>query len=281
MRFLLLLVATVAWAQPAFEVASIRPAAPNPKLAAAPPEMKARIEEAMRAAQSSMPLPDRSRLTLKDRSLLDLIAIAYRVSRDQVSGPGWMTELHFDIQAKLPDDAPAGSAYEMLQSLLGERFKLRFHRENRDLAGFALVVAKDGPKLTPAGIDTPSPAAVAMDKADSEKMQMQALKNAKASMDTMSKMDGAGTSTTRWNRRSVSLSDFADQLSRFMHRPVVDLTSVEGKYDLMLEIVQNVGDSPEYAASQAVTKLGLKLEQRKVPTAMLIVDSVEKTPTEN
>lgn len=91
-----------------------------------------------------------SRMIGTASTLADLITVAYGVRYDQISsGPGWITSDRFDIEAKAPGDVPPTTeqARLMMQNLLAERFRLRLHRETRDLPAYALVVGKNGAKL--------------------------------------------------------------------------------------------------------------------------------------
>src|SRR5215470_18005259 len=101
---------------------------------------------------------DAARVEIGFMSLADLIPIAFAVKPYQVSGPEWMKVQRFDILAKMPDGATKEQVPEMLQALLGERFKLKVHRENRDYAVYGLVVGKGGSKLKETPPDTDPPA---------------------------------------------------------------------------------------------------------------------------
>src|SRR5262249_51956426 len=92
---------------------------------------------------------------------------------------------------------------------------------------------------------------------------------------------GFSFSSSHWPMKQATTSDIAQRLAGHIHMPIVDMTGLEGKYDVEIDIEQRPGDSPDYAVSQAVAKLGLKLDSRKVPTLFLVVDKAEKTPTEN
>jgi uncharacterized protein (TIGR03435 family) len=278
-----------------FEVASVKPAAPE--ATGGPPD---RLLDMMQNNQAPGWIQmDKARVTLKRRTLVSLISAAYRVRTDQVSGAPWMSELRYDIEAKIPEGADSKSANEMLQSLLDERFGLKLHRESKEVSGYALAVAKGGPKLTPAG--PPEPPAPPMDPEEMKRMREELTKKAQAAnkqrMEEIMKDraasgqagpaapgspgGGFSFSSSRWPMKQATTSDIADRLSRYLHMPIVDQTGLDGKYDLQIDIEQGPGDTPEYAVSQALAKLGLKMESRKVPTAMLVVDKAEKTPTEN
>src|SRR5947209_7412353 len=121
---------------PAFEVASIK--------AAAPP-----VNGRMMIRMAGDP----GRVDYANVSLRDVIRIAYGVKEYQVSGPDWISATRFDILAKLPEGAPREEVPQMLQTLLAERFKLTVHRETKEHSMYALVVGKNGPKLKPAEAD--------------------------------------------------------------------------------------------------------------------------------
>jgi uncharacterized protein (TIGR03435 family) len=116
--------------QPAFEVVSIKPSAP---------QEPGRISSRMST--------DPGRLAYTNVSLGDVIAQAYRIQHGQISGPEWMDSERFDIFAKIPDGVPASQIPQMLQALLADRFKLKLHSEKKELPAYVLAVAKDGPKI--------------------------------------------------------------------------------------------------------------------------------------
>jgi uncharacterized protein (TIGR03435 family) len=204
----------------------------------------------------------------KNASLRSILMSAYSLKQHQISGPQWIQTTGFNIEAKLPPGATKEQIKVMLQNLLAERFKLEAHRETREIPVFALVAGKGGPKL-----------AAAKDP------------------------EGGGGSFGPWkgNAREVATNQtmrgFADFLSPLMERPVVDMTGLTGKYDFTLDwtpeypmvryVPRALGAEAEpsdpaptiFAAVQ--DQLGLKLDPRKAPVEFLVIDRVEKTPTEN
>src|ERR1700736_6321462 len=115
--------------RPEFEVATIRPSAQSPQDGVT---AGVRIDGAqIRCAF----------LTLKD-----YVGIAYRVKLYQISGPDWLASDRFDISATFPPGAPTSQLPEMMQSLIEDRFKVKIHREKKDLPVYVLEVAKGGPK---------------------------------------------------------------------------------------------------------------------------------------
>jgi uncharacterized protein (TIGR03435 family) len=200
---------------------------------------------------------------IQNVSLKRCIGLAYGVAegRDYLfSGPGWLDTERFDISAKFPADTKDPDVLLMLQRLLDERFKLRLHREMREFSVYALTEAKGGAKLQTAA-------------------QPQAPY-------TFSAKPGHASGS------SLSLPAFADRLGRpvfQLDRQVVDLTGLKGLFDLTLDWgpqstqVENQTDSvPGPSIFTALQEqLGLKLEARKVPLEVLVVDFAEKAPTEN
>src|ERR1017187_7864415 len=113
-------------AGPIFEVASIKPATmPTP----------AQLQAGKLHVGMNI---DAARVDFGFLSLADLIPIAFRVKPYQVSGPNWMSAQRFDILAKMPEGATKEQVPDMLQALLVERFKLTFHRDNKEHSVYAL-----------------------------------------------------------------------------------------------------------------------------------------------
>jgi hypothetical protein len=79
-------------------------------------------------------MPDPGRVRIQGWTLRHLIAAAYQVRIDQISGPAWMQDRYFDIEAKMPEGAKADQAHEMLRELLAERFGLALHRARRRMS---------------------------------------------------------------------------------------------------------------------------------------------------
>jgi uncharacterized protein (TIGR03435 family) len=270
-----------------FDVVSIRPAAdPDPparpqfEVATVKPHDQTRVSGLLREVLRNQRTPDEIPMTGPDRvrlqnwTLLDLIAAANGVRATQVSGPAWLSDQGFDIEAKVPDGTPKEQLNAMLQSLLEERFGLKVHRGTKTGPGFALVVGKDGPKLKPAA---PPPAA-AQELTEEQKAQLQ--QKMQADMAAQKKQLAAvgPFSTQSWG--SITTEELAAQLVRFAGAPVIDQTGLTGEYKVTIETWTNA-DVPGGTIFDAVEKLGLKLESRKVTVETVVVDQVSKTPTPN
>jgi len=203
------------------------------------------------------------RLTLYNIPLRVLVALASSVANDKVAGPGWIDTEGYDIVAKLPPGASDGQLPQMLRSLLAERFMLAFHREEKPMPVWALVVAKNGPKLvkSPEGTTPES-------KCGREGLQL-TCRNKKM---TMAALTG---NLPRWNSQN------------WFELPIVDQTALKGEFDVNLTWTlsnhfDSVLDPGALSLFDAlVEQLGLKLEQRKAPVERVVIDHAEKVPTEN
>ncbi len=117
-------------APPAFEVASVKPADPQP------------MGKMMIGVGC-----DKQRCTYTNVNLKLLLSEAYKLKQNQISGPSWLDTERFDILAKIPDGVAETQVPAMLQALLAERFQMTLHKETRDTAIYALLVGKGGPKM--------------------------------------------------------------------------------------------------------------------------------------
>ena len=203
------------------------------------------------------------RLVIENVSLKRLIGMAYGVpeGRDYLySGPGWLDSRNFDVNATFPPDSTNADILLMLQRLLDERFNLKLHRETREFAANALVVAKGGPKLH-----------AAVRQGGAYKFRAQ---------------DGHAVGSR------VTMAQFADRLSRpdfQLDRPVVDFTGLQGAFDLTLDWrteptqtaqTTDMSDKPSLFIALR-EQLGLALELRKVPLQVFVVDQANNSPSEN
>lgn len=183
------------------------------------------------------------------------IRSAYGVAGYQiVGGLGWLTSDRYDIVAKAAAAVPKAQLMLMLQTLLEDRFKLKVHRETQELPVYGLVVGKKGLRVHPG-------------KEDGE-----------------TEIGGAAHLI---NSRGMTMKDLASFLSQFTlrsGRPVLDMTGLTGVFDITLDFVTDdfaPGDNnPSPDIFTALQEIGLKLEPRKSPIEVLVIDYAEK-PSEN
>jgi uncharacterized protein (TIGR03435 family) len=199
------------------------------------------------------------RLTFANASLSDLLKYAYHMTSDeQLAGPGWITSkaVRFDIEALAPLDTPRDQLAVMLQALLAERLKLVVHHEQRELRYLSLSPGKEGSKMRSAQ-EPPLP-------------------------DTGYNVAG------RVVRNHMSMAQLALLIARFEHQPVIDGTGLDGFYEVKLEWVpSDLSAQPATDAapgpsifSAVQSQLGLRLEARKGPLDVLVVDNALQVPVE-
>lgn len=197
---------------------------------------------------------DNTSLRAENISLKQLIERAYGIADYSLSGPVWMGDTRFDIAARQAAGTPKGLMLAMLRSLLTERFRLAVHHEQKSIAGYALVPGKKPPTLHE--------------------------KQADAGVHTTF---GAG----KLKGTNVSMADLAGILSRQLNEPVQDETGLPGVFDVDLEWMPELAQTDTasdrlpsiFTAVQE--QLGLKLQAQKVKVDVLVVDHVERVPTED
>jgi uncharacterized protein (TIGR03435 family) len=259
----------------AFEVASIKP---SPPLGAS------------RGTRTT-----RTGIDFGGATLRYCIGFAYRVKDYQISGPPWLGDLQFDIVAKAPENSRPNQFEEMLQTLLAERFKLRVHRETKEIQGLALVVAKGGLKLQESRVDRTQPLPNGPPSIARDVLSIPL----PGVLRIIPMPDGG----MRLVAGDVKISVIAGNLGNMLGSPVFDMTGATGSYDIVLDASRedvrnqrsyrvNGGPLPDPGPAElaapsgpsiydSLQKLGLKLESRKVTVAVIVVDSADKTPSEN
>ncbi len=253
---ILLTGAAFAQTEPAFEVASVKPNTSDDHRAS------------MRMGGSE--------LLLNNFSLKRLIMLAYDVKNFSISGPDWLDNVRFDVAAKPPAGMTREQLKPMLRALLEERFKLQVHRESKTMTGYALVVGKGGLKV----------------------------KELEESVGDNNGNAGSQISVGRGQLTAsrMTMKSLADWLQNPVDRPIADMTEIKGSFDIKLEWTPE--ENPVMAAAHGAAtgpnegaerkadagptiftalqeQLGLRLQTQKVPVDTVIIDRVERTPTEN
>jgi uncharacterized protein (TIGR03435 family) len=225
------------------------------------------------------------RYILRDASLLTLIEAAYGVTEDMVAGgPSWLNLDVYDVIAKTPDGTHLAAAKLMLQSLLADRFALVARRATRPMPRFVLSVAKGGSKLKPAA------ASQSANEQDSGcRSQMPAMEGGRSGPINPASLPNM--KVTCHNLTSAGIIENLRQMAggpinTYLPREVFDSTGLEGKWDFELEFtpIGIVGDKGRDGITlyDAVSKqLGLTLELKDVPVPALVIESVNRNPTQN
>jgi bla regulator protein blaR1 len=231
-------------------------------------------------------------LMVKNQPLQELLEFAYGVQESQISGgPDWLTTARFNIEAKL-DNATVAELKKltpeqqkierdlMFQNLLADQFKVALHRESRLLPGYALVIAKNGPKVQPAKPGDTYPNGI-------------------------KGLDGLPGGPHKFafgpdgfTAQALGMSFVAESLAKHLGQPVVDRTGLTGDYDFTMKFspatataVHNNGETGAKETTMPVTsisehnaallsaieeQLGLKLDPQTIPLPVLVIDRAEK-----
>jgi len=226
-------------AKPVFEVATIKPSDP---------------------AATSSGFQTRGRhIRVVNESVVSMLMFAYGVHPKQiVGGPEWVKD-HYDIDG-VPDIEGIPSLEQqrgMLQKLLADRFRLKFHREKRELAVYAITLAKGGSKLTKTA-------------------------SAPGSLRDQTGNGNANQRTVRFTNNSMD--DLADGLQYYMDKPILNQTGLPGSFDFTLQWSSGLGPATGSDVPVIFTaiqeQLGLKLEATRGQVEVLVVDALER-PSEN
>lgn len=264
-----------------FEVAAIRPSQPS-----GPDRVDAGLHL------------DGSQARFGSLNLKEYVAIAYHVRANRVIGPDWIAQKRFNINAKLPAGSTIQDIPQMMQSLLAERFQLKIHRETKDLPAYALIVGKPPLKLQAAAPDSAPPGAGAG-------VNVAASGSAAGVSIRLSNGGSFTFANDQFDIRKVSMDVLADELTSYLDRPVVNKTGLQGNYDMKLAVTPedyqallirsavNAGivlppralrlldGGPPDSLFDALQQQGLRLENRKLPLELIVVDQALEAPTAN
>ncbi len=229
-----LCVGMIAAAQPGFEVASVRPTPPGS------------------IGYTAISPPGAATFTARNITLRILISMAYGIDSDRISSKqDWIGTESYEVTAKAEggQGIPPDQLKPMLQQLLVERFKLAVHRETKTVPGYALLVAKGGPKLQPTK-GAPSRPAILKGGLRAD---------------------------------NISVDTLAAMLRSPLGRPVANQTGITCNFVVSFDFApEGAEDSTLPSIFTALQEqLGLKLAPQKVPVETLGVDSAERVPIQN
>jgi uncharacterized protein (TIGR03435 family) len=197
-------------------------------------------------------------VTLGNATLADCLKFAYSVTtNEQIVGPDWVNQklVRFDVTAKAAPGTSDDELLLMLRGLLAERFQMALHTEQREMTHYELVVGKNGPKLKESTVGPEEGRGAA-------------------------RLDGISSNRMQMNKLAMLLS-------RMTRMPVLDRTGLTGFYQFDLKYADEVSrEQAENPAGPSLftavqEQLGLKLESKKGPVEVLVIDHVQKIPLEN
>jgi uncharacterized protein (TIGR03435 family) len=221
---------------------------------------------------------DPGRIRYSNIMLRRVLLEAYEVKNYQLVGPDWLDTARFDIEAKVPEGAAKEQFHAMLRDLLETRFQMKIHRQSKEIPVNALLVAKNGAKIKPKDATSPGEEQLAAMQRDEGKDGFPVLALPSAGMVIETRNGRA-----RVTGKEVPLERLADLLSGQLGRPVFDKTGLAGNYSFVLYFTPDnaaAGDEP-FLPAALQQQLGLRLEVRKGPVELLVIDRIERAPTEN
>lgn len=264
-----------------FEVASIRPTSPNHR--------DGKMTVGMAPAASG---PGRIRYPIINSRWL--VSTAYGLPAAQVDGPDWMNSEYFDVNATFPINTPPDQIQLMLQNLLAERFGLKVHRDTRtrQAAAFSLVMAKGGHKMKlwqkpnvpfDENARVPPPSGPLQKDSDGFFIMPPPPPGAKY-VEYAENVNGLSILLNGYRQ---TMPELAASLSSRLKGVVTNATDLAGEYDYKLRYSKEdipPADGLPDIFSAVQMQLGLKLERTgtvPVNTIFIVVDHMEKRPTEN
>jgi uncharacterized protein (TIGR03435 family) len=184
-----------------------------------------------------------------------------------LKAPPWLDTSSFDLDARLPAGTPVSqqAIAEMMKALLIERFGLKWHEDTQTVSGYELVTDK------------------------------KVLAEPATPMERMTRVHGSSSGPALIGGTNMPMSELAEALAKILGRPVVDATHLSGGFDFKLmwrpdsdaavaEWKQHgidVDNLPDSAFTAVREKLGLRLQTAKVPSKVIVVDQINRQPTEN
>lgn len=267
-----------------FDAVSVKPASPNLP--------DGHIVVGMLPPAGGPGTDDPSRIRWQIVSLKLLVSTAYAGNlTDKITGPDWMDGAFFQVEATMPPDTTKDQLRVMLQNLLADRFKLKVHRESKESSTYSLVVAKGGPKMKESSAamgSTASPSAPLAPTGPSPQLAADGFPvhpNIPATGAGM--FSTIGVNGIRFTARQQTMQDLVHALAGFSSRPLTNDTGLTAEYDFTLTFAKpGLPTSPDAAAIPDVftalqSQLGLRLESKKGSADVIVVDHIEKVPTQN
>jgi uncharacterized protein (TIGR03435 family) len=275
---------------PAFEVASVRLTSPG--------------------TRGSSRITD-TRVDLVNYPLRALLLMAFRVSEYQLAAPAWVDDVRVDVRATLPPGTSRSDVPEMLQDLMRRRFGAETRIEQRPLQAYELLVGPNGismrevPPLNELGAELPADAFSATPISETVEGPVRSFA-IPLGMTTI-------TAATRYTRiftaertvildaKRMTMNELTTALRSTMDAPVVNRTGLLGGYEFKIELPSDAAvvrgllsrgisttvqgtpltEPTGVSASDALKQIGLQLERRRTPIDVIVVDKLERTPTEN
>jgi uncharacterized protein (TIGR03435 family) len=238
---------------------------------------------------------DGAQVHVNSLAMKDYIRVAFRLKLHQIAGPDWLDAMRYDVAAKLPAGATRAQVPEMLRSMLEDRFGLKAHLEPRTTAVYSLIAA------LPLKLKEAATEAAAADAP----VEVNAGGSSAGGSFRFGNGASFSISANGIEAQKLSMDEFTSTLTRFMDLPVVDMTELKARYDfrfplsaedyrsMTIRSAISAGISLPQEAMRLLAlgngdslhsglrDVGLRLESRKATVETLVIDRIEKAPTEN
>jgi uncharacterized protein (TIGR03435 family) len=244
---------------------------------------------------------DPERLTYRSVPLKNILLNAYGLKDFQLSGPGWIGTERYDINAKIPPGATQEQFNIMMQNLVTERLRMAVHRETKDFSAYTLVVGKGGLKMKESDMSAIAPPQQQDGPPKLGRNQLDANGFPQLPAGRRDLVGYESYGHNRFTGVQISPPGLATFLENQIGRPVADATGLTGKYDFKLDFSKDglmgamalagpqprpgpnddPNDTGPIIFSAVQDQLGLKLEEKKLPFDVLVIDRLEKMPVEN
>ena len=231
-----------------------------------------------------------------------LLRLAYGVKPYQVRGPAWIDTETYEIAAIVPAGANKMQAANMLRELLVERFHLAAHRETRQVPIYVLLAGRGGPKLREADPAAEEDEQRARAAGGFQRPSVTIGPDGFPQIPADARIPGNFTLTlssgeflrTKLFARHQNMDQLAATIAEYLKCSVVDQTGLTGRYDFTLAFESDPLEPGERTQPGAASEnsgptifaavqeqLGLRLEPKRGPVEMVIVDRVDRVPTQN
>jgi bla regulator protein BlaR1 len=221
------------------------------------------------------PVPG-GRLIAVNNPAMNFITNAYSVRPYQVvNAPEWLRTDRYDIEAKTDATVTGAQMMPMLQVLLENRFKLKVHRETREMPVFYLTAANSGIKLQPSTTkciqfnpdEPPRP------------------RNLEGTLPVCNNLLSGNGQNMRWRAQNIDTAQMTGALSSVLGRHVIDKTGFTGRFDLNLEFSRDPTPADDATTAPSIItllqgELGLNLDSGRSPVEVFVIDHIER-PSEN
>jgi len=261
---------------PAFEVASVKPSpllrGPSPAICKGGPETN-----------------DPGFYTCTNSDISFLVAGAFQLHGYEFPSADSLDRRKYEISAKVPPGTTKEQFHRMLQMLLIERFKLRYHYEKREMQVYDVVVAKGGLKMTLSPSPQP-PARIDQDRREEPPRRRAGDLGLDAEgypivppLGRESQSIRSANGRERWASTDTEIKEIVSFVAVEMGGPATDSTGLKGKYDFTLSWVKDENSTaggPTFVEALQ-EQLGLKVERKKGLVEVFVIDHLEKTPAGN